>query len=283
MNRKKVMMMETINLNKMIDVYSNYTTDGGVFSPMVSAPWVDTMSGTNLDILYLDGHSGERYCSNFINHRINDSDVLSSDNRTLISNILWAMFGIQWTRLWATMKPAEYDPLTNYQMQETMEGTENSTRTPDLTKGDTGTVQTTGQDKRTPNLTRNGTGTVNDNGSATNTNQNGIWGFNSSTSVPSDMSDGTATNENTTTRDLTETETGTDTTDHTNTDTYNRSYTETGTDTTAGTSSRKLTRTGNIGTNTFQNLLQQERNIWMYDFFEQVFKDVDSVLTIPIY
>ena len=275
--------METNNLNKMIDVYSNYPTDGGVFSPMSNAPWTDTMSGTNLDILYLDGHSGERYCSNFINHRLNDSDVLSSDNRTLISNILWAMFGIQWTRLWATMKPAEYDPLTNYQMQETMEGTENSTRTPDLTKGDTGTVQTTGQDKRTPNLTRNGTGTVNDNGSATNTNQNGIWGFNSSASVPSDMSDGTATNQNTTTRDLTETETGTDTTDRTNTDTYNRSYTETGTDTTAGTSSRKLTRTGNIGTNTFQNLLQQERSIWIYDFFEQVFKDVDSVLTIPIY
>ena len=276
-------MVETINLNKMIDVYSNYPTDGGVFSPMSNAPWADTMSGTNLDILYLDGHSGERYCSNFINHRLNDSDVLSSDNRTLIANILWAMFGIQWTRLWATMKPVEYDPLTNYQMQETMEGTENSTRTPDLTKGDTGTVQTSGQDKRTPNLTRNGTGTVNDNGSATNTNKNGIWGFNSSTSVPSDNSDGKTTNQNTTTRDLTETETGTDTTDHTNTDTYNRSYTETGTDTTAGTSSRKLTRTGNIGTNTFQNLLQQERNIWMYDFFEQVFKDVDSILTIPIY
>lgn len=275
--------METINLNKMIDVYSNYPTDGGVFSPMSNAPWSDTMSGTNLDILYLDGHSGERYCSNFINHRLNDSDVLSSENRTLIANILWAMFGIQWTRLWATMKPAEYNPLTNYQMQETMEGTENSTRTPDLTKGDTGTVQTTGQDKRTPNLTKANTGTVKNEGSGTNTNQNGIWGFNSTESVPSDMSDGRATNENTTTDNLSETETGTDTTDRTNTDTYNRSYTETGTDTTAGTSSRKLTRTGNIGTNTFQNLLQQERNIWMYDFFEQVFKDVDSVLTIPIY
>lgn len=275
--------METIDLNKMIDVYANYPTDGGVFSPMTTAPWVETMTGVNLDIAYLDGHSGERFCSNIINRRLDDSSVLSSDNRTLISNILWAMFGIQWTRLWATMKPVEYNPLTNYQMQETMEGTENSTRTPDLTKGDTGTVQTTGQDKRTPNLTRNGTGTVNDNGSSTNTNQNGIWGFNSSTSVPSDMSDGTATNESTTTRDLTETETGTDITDRTNTDTYNRSYTETGTDTIAGTSSRKLTRTGNIGTNTFQNLLQQERNLWMYNFFEQVFKDVDSVLTIPIY
>ena len=275
--------MEIIDLNKMIDVYANYPTDGGVFSPMTTAPWVDTMTGVNLDIAYLDGHSGERFCSNIINRRLDDSSVLSSDNRTLISNILWAMFGIQWTRLWDTMKPVEYNPLTNYQMQETMEGTENSTRTPDLTKGDTGTVQKTGQDKRTPNLTRNGTGTVNDNGSATNTNQNGILGFNSSTSVPSDMSDGTSTNENTTTRDLTETETGTDITDRTNTDTYNRSYTETGTDTTAGMSSRKLTRTGNIGTNTFQNLLQQERNLWMYNFFEQVFKDVDSVLTIPIY
>lgn len=275
--------MDTINLNKMIDVYANYPTDGGVFSPMNNAPWVDTMTGLNLDIAYLDGHSGERFCSNIINRRLDDSDVLSTDNRTLISNILWAMFGIQWTRLWATMKPAEYDPLTNYQMRETMEGSESSTRTPDLTKGDTGTVQTSGQDKRTPDLTRTGTGTVKDNGSGTNKNQNGIWGFNSSESVPSDMSDGIVTNENTTTRDLTDTETGTDTTDHTNTDTYNRSYTETGTDTTAGTSSRKLTRTGNIGTNTFQNLLQQERSIWMYDFFEQVFKDVDSVLTIPIY
>jgi hypothetical protein len=276
------MMMETIDLNKMIDVYANYPTDGGVFSPMANAPWVGTMTGLNLDIVYLDGHSGERFCSNIINRRLDDSSVLSSDNRTLISNILWAMFGIQWTRLWATMNP-DYDPLNNYKMQETAEGEESSTRTPDLTKGDTGTVQMTGQDTRTPNLTRNGTGTVKDEGSGTNNNQNGIWGFNSSESVPSDMSDGRATSNNTTTRDLTDTETGTDVTDRTNTDTYNRSYTETGTDTTAGKSSRKLTRTGNIGTNTFQNLLQQERNIWMYDFFEQIFKDVDSVLTIPIY
>lgn len=235
--------MEIINLNKMIDVYSNYTTDGGVFSPMVSAPWVDTMSGTNLDIAYLDGHSGERYCSNFINHRLNDSGVLSSDNRTLIANILWAMFGIQWARLWSTMKPVDYDPLTNYNMTEDETG--NNTYT------------------RTPNLTRKHTGTDNGEGSTTMNAQNNLWGFNSESPIPSDMRDGTYTANNTNTRDLTDTETGTDTT--------------------AGNNTRKLTRTGNIGTNTFQNLLQQERNLWMYNFFEQVFKDVDSVLTIPIY
>lgn len=277
------MEQETITLNKMIDVYANYPTDGGVFSPMNNAPWIDTMTGLNLDIAYLDGHSGERYCSNFINHRLEDSDVLSSDNRTLIANILWAMFGIQWTRLWATMKPTDYDPLTNYQMMETEDGTNNSVRTPDLTKGDTGTVQTSGQDKRTPDITRKDTGTVKDEGNTAGNTQNNLWGFNSDTSVPADMSDVSGTNDKTSTRDLTETESGTETTDRTNTDTYNREYTEKGTDTTAGTSTRKLTRTGNIGTNTFQNLLQQERNIWMYNFFEQVFKDVDSVLTIPIY
>lgn len=274
--------METIPLITLNEAFSDYETKGGLFSNIGNLPWSSIMVGTQMDTLYFDTHSGERFSSRIITRRVGDDGSLSSADRKTIAMLVYARFRTQWSRLWATMNPT-YEPLTNYQMQETMEGMENSTRTPDLTKGDTGTVQTSGQDKRTPDLTRTGTGTVKDDGSATSNNQNGIWGFNSSASVPSDMSDGTATNENTTTRDLTETEKGTDTTDHTNTDTYNRSYTETGTDTTAGTSSRKLTRTGNIGTNTFQNLLQQERNIWMYDFFEQIFKDVDSVLTIPIY
>lgn len=274
--------METLQLVTLNEAFSDYSVKSGLFSNIEGLPWSSIMTGSQTDMLYFGTHSGERFSSKIIVGRIGVDGSLAYGDRKAIAGLVYAMFRTKWGRLWATMNPT-YDPLTNYKMEETVEGTESSTRTPDLTKGDTGTVQTTGQDKRTPDLSRKGTGTVKDDGSATNNNQNGIWGFNSSTSVPSDMSDGTATNENTTTRDLTETETGTDTTDRTNTDTYNRSYTETGTDTTAGTSSRKLTRTGNIGTNTFQNLLQQERNIWMYDFFEQVFKDVDSVLTIPIY
>lgn len=273
--------METIPLVTLNEAYIYPEARGGIFNYMNELPWSSVIEGDKLDYLYFDTHSGERFSSRVITKRLVDG-ALTTEGRRLISKLVYARFRTQWGRLWATMNP-DYDPLNNYKMQETAEGEESSTRTPDLTKGDTGTVQTTGQDTRTPNLTRNGTGTVKDEGSGTNKNQTGIWGFNSSESVPSDMSDGRATNNNTTTRDLTDTETGTDVTDHTNTDTYNRSYTETGTDTTAGKSSRKLTRTGNIGTNTFQNLLQQERNIWMYDFFEQIFKDVDSVLTIPIY
>lgn len=276
--------MKTNQLIMLNEAYINYETAGGVFSNISFSliPWKDIISGPQLDVLYFDSHSGERYCSNIIAKRVGDDNSLSAQDRKNISTLVYARFRLQWNKLWATMSPT-YNPYTNYQMQETEEGTNNSVRTPDLTKGDTGTVQTSGQDKRTPDITRKGTGSVKDDGSTTGNTQNNLWGFNSSTSVPADMSDISGTNENTSTRDLTETETGTDTTDHTNTDTYNREYTEKGTDTTAGTSSRKLTRTGNIGTNTFQNLIQQERNIWMYDFFEQVFKDVDTVLTIPIY
>ena len=274
--------METITLVTLNEAYL-YTVDKScLFGFMNGLPWRSVISGNQLDTFYFCTHSGERFSSGIIIKFLNNGSLRPNDQRR-ISEIVYGMFGIQWSRLWATMNPVDYDPLTNYKMEETAEGAESSTRTPDLTKGDTGTVQTTGQNKRTPNLTKANIGTINNEGSGTSTNQNNLWGFNSSTSVPSDMSDGTATNENTTTGNLSETQTGTDTTDHTNTDTYNRSYTETGTDTTAGTSSRKLTRTGNIGTNTFQNLIQQERNLWMYNFFEQVFKDVDSVLTIPIY
>lgn len=274
--------METIPLITLNEAFRERTVNGGLFSSIDTLPWASVMTGSQMDTVYFSVHSGERFGSKLVVNFLNVDGLVPFGSRKEIARIVYAMFGTQWRRLWATMNP-DYDPLNNYKMQETAEGEESSTRTPDLTKGDTGTVQTTGQDTRTPNLTRNGTGTVKDEGSGTSNNQNGIWGFNSSESVSSDMSDGRATNNNTTTRDLTDTETGTDTTDHTNTDTYNRSYTETGTDTTAGKSSHKLTRTGNIGTNTFQNLLQQERNIWMYDFFEQIFKDVDSVLTIPIY
>lgn len=315
-------MMEAIPLVTLNEAFSDYETKGGLFGNIDNLPWSSIMVGAQMDTLYFDTHSGERFSSRIITRRLDDSGSLSTKDRKTISTLVYAMFRNQWSRLWNTMNP-NYDPLTNYKLEETNEGEESSTRTPNLTKGDTGTVQTSGQDKRTPditkgdtgtvqtsgsdtrtaNLTRTDSGTVTDDGAATNTNQNGVWGFNSLASVPSDMSDGSSTANNTNTRDLTQkdtgtdqtdrtntdtynreyTEKGTDTTDHTNTDTYNRSYTETGTDTTAGTSSSKQTRTGNIGTNTFQNLLQQERNLWLYNFFEQIFKDVDSVLTIPIY
>lgn len=234
--------METIPLITLNEAYSDYETKGGVFSNIGNLPWSSIMVGTQMDTLYFDTHSGERFGSKIITRRVGDDGSLSSADRKTISTLVYATFRTQWGRLWATMNP-NYEPLTNYQMTEDETGNHTDTRT--------------------PNITRKHSGTDANEGNSHVNNQNNLWGFNSDAAVPADMSDGDTTVNTTNTRDLTDTETGTDTTASENT--------------------RKLTRKGNIGTNTFQNLLQQERNLWMYDFFEQVFKDVDSILTIPIY
>lgn len=43
------------------------------------------------------------------------------------------------------------------------------------------------------------------------------------------------------------------------------------------------TRSGNIGVTTTQQMLSSERELWMWNFFDQVYKDVDSVLALPFY
>lgn len=43
------------------------------------------------------------------------------------------------------------------------------------------------------------------------------------------------------------------------------------------------TRSGNIGVTTTQQMLTAERGLWVWNYFDQIYKDVDSVLTLAIY
>ena len=72
--------------------------------------------------------------------------------------------------------------------------------------------------------------------------------------------------------------------------THNTSETDTGTQTDAqsgsDTSTRnyRLTRSGNIGVTTSQQMIESERALWLWNFFYKVvFPDVDKVLTLSIY
>ena len=87
-------------------------------------------------------------------------------------------------------------------------------------------------------------------------------------------------------------ETGTQTLAKTGTDqtTYNTQDTQTGTQANAETGTDthtrnyRLSRSGNIGVTTAQQMITQERDIWLWDFFHKVvFPDLDRVMTIPIY
>ena len=83
-----------------------------------------------------------------------------------------------------------------------------------------------------------------------------VYGFNSS-----EASD-TGSGETTRTGVVTDRDTGEDT--------HTRNYT--------------LTRSGNIGVTTSQQMLQSERDLWKWNFFRDVvFPDLDKVLTLRIY
>lgn len=42
-------------------------------------------------------------------------------------------------------------------------------------------------------------------------------------------------------------------------------------------------RSGNIGVTTTQQMILADREVWMWNFFDQVYKDIDSVLSLPFY
>ena len=46
---------------------------------------------------------------------------------------------------------------------------------------------------------------------------------------------------------------------------------------------RELTRSGNIGVTTSQQMLESEIQLRKYNFYEELFKDVNSVATLSIY
>lgn len=114
----------------------------------------------------------------------------------------------------------------------------------------------------TPNITRTQVETQKADVTVTSSGSNSadVFGFNSAEPVPQAESKGDTTqrtqgNAEDNVTDRTDTETGT----------------------------RTLTRSGNIGVTTSQQMLESEIELWKWSFFETVFRDVDAILASPIY
>lgn len=137
----------------------------------------------------------------------------------------------------------EYNPIENYSMTET-ENVQDSHR---------GTLESNGTDSNT--------NTENTILNVTSNNQ--LWGFNSTDSVNSDKQ------IDDTTRNI---DGGMNAT-HKNTDTETKDIT----------SDRTLKRSGNIGVTTSQQMIESERQLWLWNFFESVFSDIDKILVLKIY
>lgn len=137
----------------------------------------------------------------------------------------------------------EYNPIENYSMTET-ENVQDTHK---------GTLESNG----------NNTNTYTETAIGNDTSNNQLWGFNSTDSVNSDKQTGDTTRDVDSTMDST----------HKNTDRETKDIT----------SDRTLKRSGNIGVTTSQQMIESERQLWLWNFFESVFSDIDKILVLKIY
>lgn len=137
----------------------------------------------------------------------------------------------------------EYNPIENYSMTET-ENVQDTHK---------GTIESNG----------NNTDTYIETTLVDDTSNNQLWGFNSTDSVNSDRQTGDTTRDVESTMDST----------HKNTDRETKDIT----------SDRTLKRSGNIGVTTSQQMIESERQLWLWNFFESVFSDIDKILVLKIY
>lgn len=204
-----------------------------------TVPWQDSDIALALDIDYYGNSSGEKYVSPLIN-KIMSGDTLTTAEKELLAVTILALCGVNWAKEWETLE-AEYNPIENYRMTETM--------TDDETVIDYGhTVEHSGTETTTPDLTQNRDST--------------FHGFNSTDGVPLSGETATATGTNELELDTADAESGRDT--------HTRNY--------------ELTRSGNIGVTTSQQMLESERALWVWNYFlDVVFPDLDRILALEIY
>lgn len=330
------MKLKTLN-----DLFPNIIDGEGLFSEMIGAPWQNDISGNDLDIFFF-GNYGDKPINNIFKFIPKaDSGELTTEGRQKVANLLLSKYKEQWTRLYTAFKvdyPILDTLLYNEQTTTTVSSSSDQTQTDKKTgteKTDNtvtfdtnvattddnivegtvtrnNTLEKTGTDSSTENITNESTNTVNRTETVdetttkkitgnSNTNQN-IYGFNSSTAVPTDTQTGTGTstennkNDGTTTINETTKNNGSGKSDstitHDTTDTFNESTTNNSTDnrtvdetktgtestdntltydttntTTAQDSSNQTTefishKTGSSAIYTNQDVLQKEITLW---------------------
>lgn len=283
---------------KLNDVFIDYINNGiFTFLNSLDVPWKEKNISQQLNLQYHGNISGKKETSPLVDSLIVENN-LTENSKTMLAMSIFSIYSNKWNRLYRILS-LEYEPIENYNMTETEKTTSTNENT------DTVTTNTTNSNDVTE--TNTGTNTVNDSENTTGkntitdsrtiaeknnvTNNNSLYGFNSATGVNADSQNGTETrstkDENTHNDDLK----GTRTNEHTeniNTSKVTAQKNDVkdvkdGTHTENGSQDRTLTRHGNIGVTTSQQMLNSEIELWQWDFFSGVFKDIDKILTIQTY
>lgn len=286
-------------LTKLNEVYKNWITGDGVFTDLnnLDVPWKsndpteNVKTITSLNMAYHGAHSGDKNISPVVYKFLTADDV---QTRAKLANIIFIMYADKWAKLWDTLQ-IEYNPLENYNMteNETPAETTHTTLPAETTETITPaeTTETVTPAETTETITPAGTTT--ETKPPKTTTENEVSAFNSSsyedatkTTITGDGNDKGVETISTDTAGTDKMETDTAGTNKTTVDKAGTNKLEVdtaGSDVFTVQNGRELTRSGNIGVTTSQQMLQSEIELRKWLFYQSVFNDIDNILTLSIY
>lgn len=286
----------------------------GIFTYIKSAlsdvpEYLQNAEFLNQDYYYR--HSGTKTVSPLVKHFLDDKGKLSSDSAATIARLIINAYKDNWDKVYKALT-IDYSPIENVDetLTETTDTTGKTTTSNSNTHSGTDNHSYGGSDtktnKGTDTNTQSGTDTtkntgttenknVNNNGTSTTTRD--IYGYNSEVESNADK-EKTVVNQTVTdtqTDNLTQTfEHGlsnkedidtTETTTYNNTDdeTINITDSGSGNEDTSGNEKHDLHRHGNIGVTTNQYMITEELKLRRNIFANELFADIDSYMTLPLY
>lgn len=232
-------------------------------------PWYSEVDPLVIDREYFLNHSGSKFCSPLVKYYIDkgetdDEGVLNETAKAAIARIVIAKYARSWKRLW-DVNAAAYNPINNYDMVETR-----------TTKGASSEAKVARLDKIDEETETNEYGkTETVEHGRTSDSMTYRYGINTDTSDPKPSEKNT-------------TEEGGDTTTIDGGSDSTVRELSSGSDSTSNTvgateEEEELHRSGNIGVTTTQKMVEEERRLWVWNYFDQVFSDLDQVLALSFH
>lgn len=285
--------MKTLRLSEALGTNQIFTR---IMSQHTDLPWSEdtSVSAAVLDFEYLYNFSGGKLTSPAIDKNLGSGDVIETAAFNMLCEVAYMMYNKKWARNWEVLT-AEYNPLNNYDMVETETPAEiTHTISPaETTRTDTPAEITHTITPAETTETESPAETTNTIKPAKTTVENEVSAFNSSSYEDSSKTTtaGDATDKGTDVFTVNTSGSTSIDVDTAGSDVLTVQHAATsaldvdtaGSDALTVQNARELTRSGNIGVTTSAQLLTGEIELWKWNFFYDVFKDIDSVFTISTY
>lgn len=240
----------------------------GIFTALQNKnpPWASDITPLTFDIYYKTSR-GDKICTPFLEHFA----PLTEAKIGIIATFLVELYGNNWSKQYNTLN-LEYNPIENYRMTETETNATETTATDTHTENATATETDAG----TTETDVNSTNSTEQTSSNTSTDKKSAYNSQTFVNDRQKIDSGEMSSEQS---DDAHTETSTQ-----KTATATNSLTSSKNENVETDTTRNLLRSGNIGVTTSQQMIQSERDLYIWNFFlDVVFPDLDKIFTLKCY